>query len=119
MNLRATLGGLFAIMLWSTSVALARSLSRQLGPLNAAAVVYTFGGVVGLGWSLARQPAAMRVMLRLPPRYLLGCGGLFVFYTAAFFLALGLACTPTWPAAGPAPVRPAPCRCSCSCRACC
>ena len=91
MNLRATLGGLFAIVLWSTSVALARSVSRQLGPLNAAAVVYTFGGVVGLGWSLVRQPGAMRVMLGLPRRYLLGCGGLFVFYTAAFFLALGLA----------------------------
>ena len=91
MNLRATLGGLLAIVLWSTSVALARSVSRQLGPLSAAAAVYTFGGVVGLGWSLVRQPAAMRVMLGLPRRYLLGCGGLFVFYTAAFFLALGLA----------------------------
>lgn len=56
MNLRATLGGLLAIVLWSTSVALARSVSRQLGPLSAAAVVYTFGGAVGLGWSLVRQP---------------------------------------------------------------
>lgn len=91
MNLRATLGGLLAIVLWSTSVALARSVSSQLGPLNAGAVVYTFGGMVGMGWCLARQPAAIRVMLGLPRRYLLGCGGLFVFYTAAFFFALGLA----------------------------
>lgn len=88
---RATLGGLLAILLWSTSVALARSVAGQMGPLTAAAVVYTFGGLMSLAWELARSPRALSLMLGLPFRYLVGCGGLFVFYTAAFFLALGLA----------------------------
>jgi drug/metabolite transporter (DMT)-like permease len=87
----ATLGGILAILIWSTSVALGRSLARQMGPLTAAAVVYTFGGLLALAWQVARRPQGLSLMLRLPAAYLVGCGGLFIFYTAAFFLALGLA----------------------------
>jgi drug/metabolite transporter (DMT)-like permease len=88
---RATLGGMFAILLWSTSVALGRSVAGQMGPLTAAAAVYTFGGLLGLAWEVARRRQPVSIMLRLPAGYLVGCGGLFVFYTAAFFIALGLA----------------------------
>ncbi|MHC4401180.1 MAG: hypothetical protein ACYTG0_16015 [Planctomycetota bacterium] len=35
-----TMGGFVAIVLWSTTVAFARSLSEQLGALTAAAAVY-------------------------------------------------------------------------------
>jgi drug/metabolite transporter (DMT)-like permease len=87
----ATLAGLAAILLWSTSVALGRSIAEQVGPLNAGAAVYCFGGVAMVVWQAARRPAVLPAMLHLPPGYLLGCGGLFVFYTATFFLALGLA----------------------------
>jgi drug/metabolite transporter (DMT)-like permease len=90
-NTRATLAGLAAILLWSTSVALARSISTQVGPLTAAALVYTFGGLALVAWETVVRPGALAAMLRLPRLYLFGCGGLFVFYTGAFFLALGLA----------------------------
>jgi drug/metabolite transporter (DMT)-like permease len=88
---RNTLYGLAAIVLWSTTVALARSLSKQVGPLTAAAAVYLVGGLLSVAWAAIRDPGCLRTMLRLRPAYLAGCGGLFVFYTGALFLALGLA----------------------------
>ncbi len=87
---RATAGGLLAIGLWSTTVAIARSLSEQVGPLNAAAAVYLVSGLMSAG-VLIRHPAQLRALRRLPPRYLLGCGLLFVAYMLFLFLAIGRA----------------------------
>lgn len=89
-NKLCTSGGFFAILLWSTTFAFARSLSEQVGPLTAGAAVYLIGGCVCLlrlrlsGRTLAR-------FLALPRLYLIGCGSLFVFYTAAIYLAVGMA----------------------------
>lgn len=86
----STGGGLGAILLWSATFALARSLSEQIGPLTGGTVVYLIGGtccLLRLGWS--RTPLSH--FLNLPRRYLFGCGFLFVFYTAAIYLAVGLA----------------------------
>jgi len=44
----ATAGGAGAILLWSTTVAVARSLSEQLGPVTAAAAAYGVSGIVAL-----------------------------------------------------------------------
>ena len=82
--------GLVAILLWSTTIALARSLSEQVGPLTAAASVYLTGGVLCAGYLLWRGPPVRRGR-ELPRRYLLCCGLLFTFYTSALFLAIGLA----------------------------
>lgn len=86
----STGGGLVAILLWSTTVAIARHLSEQLGPLTAGACVYLIGGAFCLA-SLIRRWTAVRELLRGSPRYVLGCGFLFVVYTAVLFLAVGLA----------------------------
>ena len=86
----STGSGLGAILLWSTTFAFARSLSEQIGPLTAGAAVYLIGGsfcLVRLGWSA--KPVAR--LLNLPRSYLLGCGSLFILYTAAIYLAVGLA----------------------------
>ena len=86
----STGSGLGAILLWSTTFAFARSLSEQVGPLTAGAAVYLIGGafcLVRLVWS-AKTVAQF---LKLARPYLLGCGFLFVFYTAAIYLAVGLA----------------------------
>ena len=83
-------GGLGAIVLWSSTFALARSLSEQVGPLTAGAAAYLIGACV----CLLRPGAgrrAIRGFLVLPRLYLFGCGSLFVFYTAAIYLAVGLA----------------------------
>jgi drug/metabolite transporter (DMT)-like permease len=82
--------GLVAILLWSSTFAVARSLSEQVGPVTAAAAVYLFGGFIclaHLSWS--RTP--IRQFLELPRKYLIGCGSLFVANNACTYLAVGFA----------------------------
>ena len=86
----ATAGGFVAILLWSTSVAVVRNLSEQLGPVTAAAAVYGVSGIAALV-SLLRRRQRRQQILRLPARYLLGCGALFVGYMLLLFLAIGWA----------------------------
>jgi drug/metabolite transporter (DMT)-like permease len=86
----STGGGLGAILLWSATFAFARSLSEQVGPLTAGAAAYLIGGSFCL-LRLASSSAPLTRFLRLPRLYLLGCGSLFVVYTAAVYLAVGLA----------------------------
>jgi len=86
----STLGGLFALLLWSTTVATARSLSEALGPITAAILATGTGGVVSL---LAARAQGLRAsaMLHLPRKYLLGCGALFALYMACIYAAIGWA----------------------------
>ena len=85
-----TLAGMLAILLWSSTVALARRISEGLGPLTAGAAVYLTATLFlsVLYWVRERSFHGLR---RLPRRYVLGCGALFVIYTLALFLALGRA----------------------------
>jgi drug/metabolite transporter (DMT)-like permease len=87
---RYTLFGIVAILLWSTTIAIARSLSEQLGAITAGASVYLTGGLLFALGALFR-PALRQQVRGLTRLYLFGCGVLFVIYSAALFLALGLA----------------------------
>lgn len=86
----STAGGLAAIVLWSTTIAVARSLSEQLGPLTAGTCVYLAGGVLCL-LPLAWRPAWRRQLGQLSWRYVFGCGFLFVLYTILIYVAVGAA----------------------------
>jgi len=89
---RATISGFAAILLWSLTVAVARSLSEKLGPVTAAASVYSVSACLSglvLIWSGQRR----RQVSKLPPSYLIGCGLLFIAYMLLIFLAVGLAHT--------------------------
>lgn len=86
----ATMGGFGAILLWSTTIAVARSLSEQLGPVTAAAAVYSVGSIVALV-SLLGKKRKMKLILQLPVRYLVGCGALFTGYILLLYLAIGWA----------------------------
>ena len=86
----ATIGGFCAILLWSTTVAFARSLSEQLGPVTAATAVYGVSSVAAL-LSLLRHKQRWQQILQLPLRYLVGCGTLFVGYMLMLFLSIGWA----------------------------
>lgn len=81
----ATLFGFIAILLWSMSVALTRSLAEALGPFGAAASIYTVSGI--MVWMASGKPT----LRGQSPAYLILCGLLFVFYMVAFSLAIGLA----------------------------
>ena len=50
----STLLGLLAVLLWSTTVALTRSLSERIGPITAGASVYLTGGVLSLTYLTLR-----------------------------------------------------------------
>ncbi len=87
---RNTALGFCAILLWSTTVALARSISEQIGPLTAGASVYLTGGII-LSCNLIYRDRSVKRLIKLPRAYLFGCGALFLIYTTTLFLALGLA----------------------------
>jgi drug/metabolite transporter (DMT)-like permease len=82
--------GLGAILLWSITIALTRSLSEQVGALSAGCAVYLSAGVLLAGVHLVRGPSP-RSVLGLPRLFLLGCGVLFVAYGILLFLALSTA----------------------------
>lgn len=82
--------GLLAILLWSTAVAVTRSMSEQVGPLTAACAVYLFGGGISIAYLLVRGKWSTTAV-SLPRRYLFGCGSLFIIYMISFYSALGAA----------------------------
>lgn len=89
----ATAGGAGAILLWSTTIAVSRSLSEQVGPITAGAGALTVAGVLALASFLRSGRERQGRILRLPPRYLVWCGALFVGYMLLMFLAIGWATT--------------------------
>lgn len=87
---RNTILGLAAILLWSSSVALARRTSEQLGPLTAGGSVYLAAGLLLAAQHLLKERSLVKLRT-LPRRYVFGCGALFLLYTLALYLALGSA----------------------------
>jgi drug/metabolite transporter (DMT)-like permease len=86
---RYTLSGLLAILIWSTTIALARSLTESVGILTAAAAVYLIGGAICI-FRLLWIGNGLKKIRNLSFQYLWGCGFLFVSYMVALYLALGL-----------------------------
>jgi drug/metabolite transporter (DMT)-like permease len=86
----STAGGLLALVLWSTTMAMARSLAERLGPVRAASSVYILAGAICIIRLLLTRDAISR-LLKIPRKYLLGCGCLFVSYAVLIYLAVGLA----------------------------
>ncbi|ACT12938.1 aromatic amino acid DMT transporter YddG [Pectobacterium aroidearum] len=82
---RATLTGLLAIMLWSTSVGLIRSLTEALGPIGGAAMIYSTSTLCLVAfYGLPR-------IKTLPKVYLFAGGAMFVCYEIFLSLSIGLA----------------------------
>jgi len=85
-----TLSGFAAILLWSTTIAFIRSLSEQVGPVTAAAAVYLIGGIFGLTRLVGGRTHLQKIR-KLPGRYWIGCGLLFILYMLALYWAVGKA----------------------------
>lgn len=86
----ATTGGLFAILLWSFTIAFTRSISEHLGTVYGAGYVYLISAVLGL-INVLRSSKQRSKLSNLPHRYLWGCGSLFLGYMLCLFLAVGMA----------------------------
>ncbi|MEQ9886115.1 aromatic amino acid DMT transporter YddG [Pectobacterium zantedeschiae] len=82
---RATLTGLLAIILWSTSVGLIRSLTEVLGPIGGAAMIYSTSTLCLLAFY------GFPRIKTLPRIYLFAGGALFVCYEIFLSLSIGLA----------------------------
>lgn len=82
---QATTIGLVAIILWSTSVGLLRSISEHFGATGGAALIYTVSAIC-----LCLSQGLPKIR-ELPLRYLVSGGLLFVSYEICFALAIGLA----------------------------
>ncbi|MBN3172295.1 aromatic amino acid DMT transporter YddG [Pectobacterium brasiliense] len=82
---RATLTGLLAIILWSTSVGLIRSLTEALGPIGGAAMIYSTSTLCLLTFY------GFPRIKTLPRVYLFAGGAMFVCYEIFLSLSIGLA----------------------------
>lgn len=81
----ATACGLVAIVLWSTAAGLIRSVSEIFGPLGGAAMIYSLGALMLVGF-------LGRPRLRATSKFYLIVGSaLFVAYEVCLSLALGFA----------------------------
>ena len=87
---RYTTYGLIAIFLWSTSVALSRSISEQLGAFTTATTVCFSSGILCFIMALFKGNPIKKIK-KLSWKYLLICGIFFVLYFVSFFPAIELA----------------------------
>jgi len=90
MRNRATFFGFLAVLLWSTTIAVMRSLTEQLGPCEAGGAVFLTAGVLASVFPLLQSRRTARHG-RPSAGYLVACGSLFVFYMAALTTAVGQA----------------------------
>lgn len=83
---RATLLGFGAIALWSLLAVLTVAVG-PVPPFQLAAMCFTLGGLVGLGWLFASGTGLSALAGLSPAVWALGIGGLFGYH-AAYFAAL-------------------------------
>lgn len=83
---RATLCGILAILLWSSLIAVARTVVEDVGAISSAAYANLLAGL--LACAVAARRGKFAPMLRAGRRELLACGTLFVVYNLALYLAL-------------------------------
>ena len=83
-----TVQGFAAILLWSMTVGLVRSVSEQIGTLTSAVVIYFVSGTIGIVAALYRKRLDSLIKSE-SKQYFLICGALFTAYMLFFFLAIG------------------------------
>lgn len=78
------------MFLWSTTVAVARSVTEQLGALTAACCIYSLGAAFStIAFYLKERKTPFHNAY--DPKYLTSCGALFVLYMTSLYSAIGLA----------------------------
>ncbi len=82
---KATLIGLFAIVLWSMMFGFVRLTTQSFGPSLGSALIYSIAAVFTY---IGYRPTPFR---KLPLKFILFSGGLFVLYESAITISIGLA----------------------------
>lgn len=84
------LAALAACVLWASTIAVSRLLTEPLGPMTTGGVLFVLAGLISGVWTY-RTAEGRRQLFRLPLRYLLGCGAIFIAYEVSLYGAVGLA----------------------------
>lgn len=82
---KANLHGVAAILMWSTLIALVRSVSQAFGVAGGTALIFTAGAIV-----LCLRQGFPNIR-RMHPLYVWGCGAAFVLYEILMSQSIGLA----------------------------
>lgn len=86
-----TAGGFLAVIFWSLSIPLSRSLTEKLGMFNTAGLACLFGGISAVLYYVVAYRSHFRLLTKFSSRYLLFCGVPFVFYIICLYAAIGMA----------------------------
>jgi drug/metabolite transporter (DMT)-like permease len=82
--------GFLTIALWGTSIAVNRIVVENIGLLRGPLISTAVSGAIGVALLLIRRGEAAK-LARLPAAYWAVCGSLFVGYTLAYNIGVGLA----------------------------
>jgi len=82
--------GFCAILLWSSTVALTRSITEKAGPFTAAGCVCLLSGIMGIIF-FGIKGGFVSQLKTLPSRYIFSGGVFFVLHLTVFYLAMSLA----------------------------
>ena len=82
--------GLFAILFWSTLIAVGRSLTEQLGAFTTVGYVYLISGILYFLYTYKTQGKQL-ALFELPKMSVLGCTALFTLYLCTLYLAIEMA----------------------------
>lgn len=85
MNIKATWLGIMAILFWSTSIGLMRTITESLGASAGAALIYTLGGLMILVCK------GIPKIWQFSKLYLYACGAIFVIYEILLSQSIGYA----------------------------
>lgn len=85
MHIKATLLGLSAILLWSTSIGLMRTIAEKIGTSVGAAMIYTLSGILIIAFN------GLPKIRQFSKLYLYGCGAIFVIYEILLSQSIGYA----------------------------
>ncbi len=89
----ASFAGILAIIVWSSNVAVSKTVMNEFGPFNAAFYIYFFSGIVNfiILFAALGRIKFLGYLKSLPSKYYLHTGIFFIFNNVFFYVALGLA----------------------------
>lgn len=85
MKINATWFGLMAILFWSTSIGLMRTITESLGASAGAAIIYTLGGLLIICFK------GVPKVWQFSKLYSYGCGAIFIIYEILLSQSIGYA----------------------------
>jgi drug/metabolite transporter (DMT)-like permease len=86
-----TFAGMMAVVFWSLSIPLSRSLTEKLGSFHTAGLACFIGGSLPVLYYLSVHRSQFWTLLKFSPKYLLICGTTFIFYLVSLYIAIGMA----------------------------